>query len=1696
MLNMRYLATAMLIFCLSFTASAQDNNDNAKNQRMATTSGGWLSGGIYTSRISVGQNGVSTLLTATDGQTDYKGNFGFILPLIEQVEPNQAPVAVTSTKSTFYNLGDVLRLNGFDPDGDEIQYIITQQPEFGNLTKSGLTAGRYTYTPSEDLTPAKGYEDTVRFKVAEVGGEMLESEVAILPFVFNVEDVTHEITALSVTSTSESTKSLNITMDDPRINNNYAINISYLDRTNGNVFVNVIDDTYPLSAFDREGNTLSIAIGVSTSEYPYLFETDQVLTEVIVTTPATNLQSDGLFVIENNSSTGGDGNARDIGIDRDFFTQNGDNTKDLLETDTSEDGQFFSYSSEKQTPENTPVAVKLYAIDFGDFSLENATIQITGQPENGSITEPVLSSTSDNLAEWTVFYTPQGDVGYNDSFDFTVTSSERDESVRSSAAIQVVDVNDPPTLSSIANQLIDEEEVSTLNLSFGDVDSELTVTATSSDASNVQVSTNGSELTITPATDYSGTVSVTVLVEEVDTDEAYSKFETFEIEVAPVNDSPVMAAIDNQNVDEDNVFTYTLAATDVDATVPLFTYSATSDIQGAATVSINGNILTVTPAENYNGTINFSVTANDRLGTSTSTSAVENFSLVVNAVNDAPESTATIPDQSILDVLPSYVLDMGLYFEDVETADADLTITNDATGNFFTLATSGDNVTVTPIQGQAGSEDVTFTVSDGELSVSQTVTFTVTASSSDLTAGTINDVSVDEDFSNFTVDLSGVFTDSGDPNASFTYTVGGLSNLSASTNGDDLILNTSENFNGSESVFLIASANGKSTFTTFDITVNPVNDGPSLGTASNQSIQEDGQFTGLFVTFEDIDTDAADLTFTATSSNESLIANSDIAITKGSSGVSLAANTVANASGTATITLTVSDGEFESSQSFNVTVLSVNDVPTVATTTIADATEDAGYSQTLSGLFEDVDGDQLTYILDNNPDWLSIDNGSLTGTPLNEDVRPLTFYITANDGSGGTVRQEYSINVVNTNDAPSIANPASDITATEDVLLSSLIGASVFEDVDGDDLTLSASFSGADWLSFDPNTNRFSGTPTNDDVGTVNISVTATDPDGATVTDDLVLTVVNTNDSPIDLVLSASALDENSVVGTNLASLSTSDVDAGDTFTYTLVSGEGDTNNDLFEISNGSLVTKGEIDFESNATLSVRVQTEDAAGARFSKIFTITVNDVNEAPTALDLSTLSIAENAGADVEIGTLSSTDADANDSFSYTLVNGTGDDDNSSFEISNGGLVAKSSFNFESKSSYSVRLKTEDAGGLSYEEALTINVTDANDAPTAIAIDSDAVEENTDQGTVIGALSTTDEDANDSFTYSLATGADDNDFFSIDGANLVTASSLNFEEKSAYTVSVTTTDAAGASFVSSISIDVTDVNDAPSDIAIDVNTVAENSEIGTVVGALSTSDDDSGDTFTYSLADGAGDNASFDLDGTNIITAAEIDFETKSSYSVEVTTTDAAGASFTKSIIIDVTNVAEPSIAAIADLSFDITDIAETSTQSFTIENTGDTEIEVTEIVLPEAYSVASTNFTVAVGESTDVVVTFSPSEARSYSGEIVMQSTVGETRISVVGEGTIVTAIEDDVLQTDDVSLYPNPASQIVTIDLSEIPQLQPDLAIIDLSGTSVWTKSQMKEEKVEVDISNYPAGTYLIRIASEKGSIMKKLLIVK
>jgi len=211
--------------------------------------------------------------------------------------------------------------------------------------------------------------------------------------------------------------------------------------------------------------------------------------------------------------------------------------------------------------------------------------------------------------------------------------------------------------------------------------------------------------------------------------------------------------------------------------------------------------------------------------------------------------------------------------------------------------------------------------------------------------------------------------------------------------------------------------------------------------------------------------------------------------------------------------------------------------------------------------------------------------------------------------------------------------------------------------------------------------------------------------------------------APSDLLLSNASVAENQPIGTAVGTLSSTDPDAGNTFAYSLVSGTGSTDNGSFSINGSAFQTAASFNYEAKSSYSIRLRTTDQSGLYFEKQFTITVTNVNETPTDIALSSSSMAENQPIGTAVSALSSTDPDAGNTFTYSLVSGSGGVDNASFTIGGNQLLATASFNFEAKNSYGIRLRTTDQGGLWFEETFTISVLNAAEVvPTINGISTD--------------------------------------------------------------------------------------------------------------------------------------------------------------------------------------------------------------------------------------------------------------------------------------------------------------------------------------------------------------------------------------
>ena len=226
------------------------------------------------------------------------------------------------------------------------------------------------------------------------------------------------------------------------------------------------------------------------------------------------------------------------------------------------------------------------------------------------------------------------------------------------------------------------------------------------------------------------------------------------------------------------------------------------------------------------------------------------------------------------------------------------------------------------------------------------------------------------------------------------------------------------------------------------------------------------------------------------------------------------------------IEVTASDGEYSATSSFKLYVNNVNDsVEVVSPIPDTTAIEDDLFTLGISSVFFDEDDKNLIYEVHKKgisslPQWLSFDDENLTlsGTPENLHVGTVTIVAEASDGQY-TATDEFIITVINTNDDVTATSETFYITAEEDVEKNVEFPISLFSDSDGDSLSYEMSTKAGEslpeWLTFDADSLTLSGTPSQSDVATYELVLTASDGNGSSASINVILEVSYTIDFPV-----------------------------------------------------------------------------------------------------------------------------------------------------------------------------------------------------------------------------------------------------------------------------------------------------------------------------------------------------------------------------------------------------------------------------------------------------------------------------------------------------------------------------------------------------------------------------------------------------
>jgi Ca2+-binding RTX toxin-like protein len=293
--------------------------------------------------------------------------------------------------------------------------------------------------------------------------------------------------------------------------------------------------------------------------------------------------------------------------------------------------------------------------------------------------------------------------------------------------------------------------------------------------------------------------------------------------------------------------------------------------------------------------------------------------------------------------------------------------------------------------------------------------------------------------------------------------------------------------------------------------------------------------------------------------------------------------------------------------------------PPVLANPLADqeASEDAAFSFVLpADTFSDP-GDRLAYATGELPSWLSFDSetGTFSGTPSQADVGSVEVRVTVTDEAGLTAEDGFVLVVVNTNDAPVAAQPIADQSASEDAAFSFTVPQEAFSDEDAGEV-LEWFARGADgsalpgWLSFDALERRFSGTPGDANVGTLEVRVGVNDESGAQASSTFTLTVSGVNDAPaVEIPLADRSFEAGSAFAFAVPAGTFGDPDAGDSLAFAASLSDGSALRSWIAFDPATAMFSGTAG-DALGAWSLRVIATDTAGEAASSDFAFIVRAV------------------------------------------------------------------------------------------------------------------------------------------------------------------------------------------------------------------------------------------------------------------------------------------------------------------------------------------------------------------------------------------------------------------------------------------------------------------------------------------------------
>jgi VCBS repeat-containing protein len=626
------------------------------------------------------------------------------------------------------------------------------------------------------------------------------------------------------------------------------------------------------------------------------------------------------------------------------------------------------------------------------------------------------------------------------------------------------------------------------------------------------------------------------------------------------------------------------------------------------------------------------------------------------------------------------------------------------------------------------------------------------------------------------------------------------------------------------------------------------------------------------------------------------------------------------------------------SATITVQVLAPNGVPNFTSPAAVAVAENTAAVMTVTAV--DPDGDALTYAIAGGADAALFTISSLTGSlafsaaadfeaPTDADANNVYLVsVSASDGTA-TATQALTITVTDVNEAPAFTSPAS----ANVIEGNTAVGTVTAVDPEGAAITYAIS-GGADAARFtiDAATGALAflaapdfAAPTDADGDNVYLlTVSASDGSNAP-TQMLTVTVLSASgNAPVFTSGAAANVAENSTAVMNVTA---TDAD-GDALAYALAGGVDAA---LFTIdaSTGALAFIAAPDFEAPTDAGVdngyqlSISVSDGSNTT-PQALTITVTDVNEAPTIADAA-FAVAESSANGTVVGSVVASDPDAGQTLGFAITAG---NTGGAFAIDASGQITVANgaaLDAGVTPTFALTVTATDSAAAPLADSATVTITvTAVNQPPQIAAQAFAIDENSAAGASVGTVVASDPDAADALSFAITAG-NTGGAFAIDAAGAITVASpaaLDFETTPVFALTVEASDDGlpPLSSTSTITISLNDRNDAPQ-IADQVLFVAEHAANGSSPGTVVATDADAGQTLSFAIIAGS---AAFAIDTAGKITVVDnstLDFETTPQFALTVQVTDngTPTLSATATITINLADVNDAPI--LADASFSI-------------------------------------------------------------------------------------------------------------------------------------------------------------------------------